>query len=187
MEREIFWSAQENPGLEHLRLAERGEEITADGLVIGVEAEQPFRVHYKLLCDVGWCMRELRVTIPDFDQPGIDLLADGEGRWTTRGGVGMPNLEGCMDVDISATPFTNTLPIRRLALAPGESAEPMVVFVEIPDLSVRPERQRYTCLERRADGEGLYLFEALPSGFTAELSVDEGGLVKDYPSLFRRV
>jgi uncharacterized protein len=50
---------------------------------------------------------------------------------------------------------------------------------------VGPERQRYGCLEAQADG-GLYRFEALPSGFTAELPVDAEGLVIDYPGLFRR-
>jgi hypothetical protein len=50
---------------------------------------------------------------------------------------------------------------------------------------VGPERQRYGCLEAQADG-GLYHFEALPSGFTAELPVDAEGLVIDYPGLFRR-
>ena len=37
-------------------------------------------------------------------------------------------------------------------------------------------------------GERLYLFENLDgSGFSAELPVDEDGLVLDYPDLFRRV
>jgi uncharacterized protein len=52
-------------------------------------------------------------------------------------------------------------------------------------LLVGAERQRYGCLQARADG-GLYRFEALPSGFTAELPVDADGLVLDYPGLFRR-
>jgi uncharacterized protein len=50
---------------------------------------------------------------------------------------------------------------------------------------VGPERQRYGCLEAQADG-GLYRFDALTSGFTAELPVDAEGLVIDYPGLFRR-
>ena len=37
-----------------------------------------------------------------------------------------------IDVDISATPFTNTLPIRRLGLQPGEFAELDVAFVDAP-------------------------------------------------------
>ena len=43
--------------------------------------------------------------------------------------------------------------------------------------------QAYTRLAER-----LYLFENLDgSGFRAQLSVDEEGIVLDYPDLFRRV
>ena len=97
----------------------------------------------------------------------------------------MRELDGWIDVDISATPFTNTLPIRRLGLEHGESEELTVTYIRVPELLVGPERQRYGCLEAQTDG-GLYRFEALPSGFTAELPVDVDGLVIDYPGLFRR-
>jgi uncharacterized protein len=125
------------------------------------------------------------VSTPDSERPVIELLADGEGRWNGRGGEPVPELDGCIDVDISATPFTNTLPIRRLGLESGESEELMITYVRVPELLVGPERQRYGCLETQTDG-GLYRFEALPSGFTAELPVDAEGLVIDYPGLFRR-
>jgi hypothetical protein len=130
-------------------------------------------------------VREVRVATPDSERPVIELLANGEGRWNGRGGEPLPELDGCIDVDISATPFTNTLPIRRLGLEPGESEELVVTYVRVPELLVGPERQRYGCLEAQADG-GLYRFEALTSGFTAELPVDAEGLVIDYPGLFRR-
>jgi hypothetical protein len=52
-----------------------------------------------------------------------------------------------------------------------------------PDLRVQPQPQAYTRL-----GERLYLFQNLDgSGFSAELPVDEDGIVLDYPALFRRV
>jgi hypothetical protein len=113
------------------------------------------------------------------------LLADGEGRWQRRSGEAVSELEGCIDVDISATPFTNTLPIRRLGLEPGEFEELAVAYIRVPELLVGAERQRYGCLRVQGDGE-LYRFEALPSGFTAELPVDTDGLVIDYPGLFRQ-
>ena len=85
-------------------------------------------------------------------------------------------------MDLPITPFTNTLPIRRLALAAGASAEIDVVYVRAPALSVEVDRQRYTCLEpmRR------YRYEAVDGSFTAEIEVDSRGLVVMYPELFRR-
>jgi hypothetical protein len=157
----------------------------ANGLVIGLEAGRPFRVGYEIRCDERWLVREVRAAAPDSERPVLELLADGEGHWKRRGGEPVPELDGCIDVDISATPFTNTLPIRRLGLEPGRSEEVAVAYVRVPEQLVAPERQRYGCLEARRNG-GLYRFEALPSGFTAELAVDGEGLVLDYPELFRR-
>ena len=181
-----MWIPWEGPGLEHLRLVTSdGGGVVANGLVIGLEAGLPFRIGYEIRCDGLWRVREVRVAAPDSERPVLELLTDGEGRWKRRGGESMPELDGCIDVDISATPFTNTLPIRRLRLKDGESEELAVAYILVPELLVGPERQRYGCLEARADG-GLYRFEALPSGFTAELPVDADGLVLDYPGLFRR-
>ena len=180
-----MWAPWEGPGLEHLRLATSDGGVVANGLVIGLEAGRPFRIGYEIRCDGHWRVREVRVASPDSERPVLELLADGEGHWKGRGGEPVPELDGCIDVDISATPFTNTLPIRRLGLEPGESEELAVAYVRVPELLVGPERQRYGCLHARADG-GLYQFEALPSGFTAELPVDAEGLVLDYPGLFRR-
>ncbi len=186
MEREVMWALWEGPGLEHLRLATSdGGGVVANGLVIGLEAGRPFRIGYEILCDERWRVREVRAAAPDSERPVLELLADGEGHWKRGGGEPLSELDGCIDVDISATPFTNTLPIRRLGLEPGESEDLAVAYVRVPELLVGPERQRYGCLQARGSG-GLYRFEALPSGFTADLPVDAEGLVLDYPGLFRR-
>ena len=185
MEREVMWAPWEAPGLEHLRLVTNDGSVVANGLVIGLEAGRPFRIGYEIRCDERWRVQEVRVATPDSGRPVLELLTDGEGHWNRGGGEPVPELEGCIDVDISATPFTNTLPIRRLGLKPGESEELTVTYVRVPELLVGPERQRYGCLEEQADG-WLYRFEALPSGFAAELPVDADGLVIDYPGLFRR-
>ena len=180
-----MWAPWEGPGLEHLRLVTSDDGVVANGLVIGLEAGRPFRIGYEVRCDERWRVREVWVATPDSERPVLELLADGEGYWKRRGGESVPELDGCIDVDISATPFTNTLPIRRLGLEPVESEELTVTYIRVPELLVGPERQLYGCLEEQADG-GLYRFEALPSGFTAELPVDAEGLVIDYPGLFRR-
>ena len=185
MTREVMWSAWDNSGLEHLRLAIRKDAVVADGMVLGVSEGRPFRIAYEVRCDRLWRVRAVRVGIPG-TQPRVDLLSDGEGNWTASDGRPVTYLEGCEYVDISVTPFTNTLPIRRLGLAPKESAEISVAYVEGTELQARPEPQRYTCLEK-GDGGGLYRFLSLDGGFTADLTVDSDGLVLDYPELFRRV
>ena len=88
---------------------------------------------------------------------------------------------GCTDIDISCTPFTNTLPIRRLNLKIGESAEIQVLHVDCPQIRFEVSRQRYERLS-----ESQYRFTSLENDFTAIITVDENGFVTDYPELFER-
>jgi hypothetical protein len=186
VERDVMWTPWVDAGLEHLRLVQSDGIVSADSVVIGIEENTPFRIRYEIRCDAGWRVRELKVLSLTGEGKGIKVLADGEGRWNTAAGDPVPRLDGCIDADISATPFTNTLPIRRLMLEPGESIDLAVAYLAVPSLRIETEPQRYTCLERSAEG-GTYRLESLDGGFTAELPVDTEGLVLDYPSLFRRV
>jgi hypothetical protein len=182
-----MWMPWEGAGLEHLFLLTNEEGVFADGVVIGLGEGEPYRVRYRIRCDTRWRVRELVLKSLQDQGREVRLLADGEGRWWTVDGESLPSLEGCIDVDISTTPFTNTLPIRRLGLGPGEREEIRVAYANIPDMTVRPENQRYTCLEHHAGG-GRYKYQSLNgSGFTADLPVDDDGLVLNYPGLFRRV
>jgi hypothetical protein len=88
-----------------------------------------------------------------------------------------------LDVDLAFTPFTNTLPIRRLGLKDGESADIVVAYLQVPELTPIPDAQRYTCL---AAGK-RYRFESLDTDFSREIDIDAHGLVTTYPGMFRRV
>jgi hypothetical protein len=189
MERQVMWSSLTNPGLEHLYIRTDSDSTVADGLILGVNEQGPFRVRYEIRCDAHWKLRVVHVRLLGGWSQSLHLLTDGEGVWTTESGELLHSLSGCCDVDISATPFTNTLPIQRTALQVGSSATLRMAYINVPQLQVEVVEQRYTCLETTASGVRYY-FESLEHGvatFTAELQVDQDGLVLDYPELFKRV
>ena len=186
MQRDVMWAGLETPSLEHLRLTTNRAGIFADGLIVGLWEGAPRRIRYEVRCDAAWRARSVLVTSLESEGPEVDLVSDRNGAWTTREGVAVPELDGCIDVDISATPFTNTLPIRRLRLVPEGPQEIRAVYVAIAGMRTWAEPQRYTVLEARGDG-GLYRFESLDGGFEADLPVDADGVVLDYPGLFERV
>jgi len=185
MVREVMWQAWDGPGLGHLHLTVRDSGVFADGMVVGVADGRPFRLAYEVRCDAYWRVRAARVGVPG-EPARVELISDGQGGWAMPDGRALAYLEGCRYVDISVTPFTNTLPIQRLSLAPGESSDISVAYFDGTELQPWPEPQRYTCLQK--DGRsGLYRFLSLDGGFTADLPVDADGLVVDYPGLFERV
>jgi hypothetical protein len=176
------WRDWSGEGLEHLVLRDGSSGWLAESLVIGDAEGARFAAHYIVECDSEWRTREAAVSITGSGR-GVILTSDGSGAWRGTGDNPPAALNGAIDVDITATPFTNTLPICRLGLEAGQSADITVAYIDVPSLSLSADPQRYTCLEpmRR------YRFESLDSDFVREIEVDENGLVMNYPGLFKRV
>ena len=111
----VRWEGWEGRSLEHLALQEEADGITAESVILGRAGGQPFAASYRISCDSGWRTREVAIGLIGSSRQLL-LTADGEGRWRAGAGADLPALRGAVDVDITATPFTNTLPIRRLGL-----------------------------------------------------------------------
>ena len=168
------WSGWDGVGHETLNLGWENGGWTADGVVQGPD------VHYVVRVDERWRLRQFML-FRDLPDPDLWLGIDPGGRWGEIQGARRPELDGCTAVDLSITPFTNTLPIRRHKIKIGDHADLLIARVDHETLSVVPERQRYTRL-----GPKQWRYED-ESGFTADLEVDDDGLVLDYPGLFRRL
>jgi uncharacterized protein len=176
------WRDWAGSGLEHLVLHEAPDGVTAESVVVGSAEGESFAVRYRLSCDAGW-----RLVHVDLELIGsgrtLTLNSDGSGTWRDGHGRELPDIAGAIDIDISVSPFTNTLPIRRLQLARGKAADLRMTYIRVPELSVAPDPQRYTCLEPGR----LYRYDSLDSDFTRDIEVDGRGLVVSYPGLFKRV
>jgi hypothetical protein len=180
--RTIRWSAWDgcDAGIEHVDVRPADGGLDISGVVIGREDGTEFGLHYRLKLDSSWRTRSVHLRTTSGQD--LHLESNGQGSWLENGKL-QPALQGCIDVDIQATPLTNTLPIRRLDWKAGEAVEIRLCYIAVPDLAVSPRDQRYTALTPGS----LYRFESLSSDFTADLPVDEDGFVLDYPGLFRRL
>lgn len=142
-------------------------------------------IRYTVQRDRRWQTRRATMELEDWaGRRRLALRVDAAGRWFA-GRKPLPWARGLHDVDLGVTPSTNTLPIRRLGLAVGESAEVTAVWVRFPELEVRPLAQRYTRLSRTA-----YRYQSLVDGkvrFSARIEVDRQGRVERYAGLFQRI
>lgn len=180
----MIWNADDGIGSEYLILTADDTGILIDSVVFATRDVEPARAHYVLRCDPDWCIREVTVAVaqPGFDQRMLRLTSDGKGQWTDEVGTALPTFDGCIDIDISATPFTNTLPIRRQDLELGQVEPIRVLFINIPTLEIEPWNQRYTGL-----ATNRVRYESIGSDFVRDLKIDVDGLVVEYPGLFHRV
>jgi hypothetical protein len=179
----VCWSPADRPGFEHLQLRAEDGGYVAKSIVLGIDGETPFRLQYKIKTNQHWRTRKVwvRAATP-VNENEQTLRSDGRGNWRNADGMDLPALRDCLDVDITVTPFTNTLPINRLRLIPGQSVDIRVVYVVAPSLAISASAQRYSRLGPDHD----ILFESPAHDFTALLPIDGDGLVLDYPRLFTR-
>jgi hypothetical protein len=178
--RAVYYRRLDAPGGEHCRLHRGPSGLTLRGTVLLVHDEAPLEVEYEIATDGAAETRTVRVALSRGAEVRRLALAATGGRWLREGGE-VPALAGCLDVDLAVTPSTNVLPIARLGLAVGASAEVAAAWVRFPDLDVEVLPQRYTRL-----GAGRYLYESRGGAFQAELEVDDLGLPVRYPPFWER-
>lgn len=178
--RTLTWQPASGRGFERAEVTLGPEGLVAVGHVIGHDPD-PFEVTYHIETDSGWRTRFVSV-VEAQTGASVELRVSADGTWTDCEGRILHHLAAAVDVDISATPLSNTLPVRRLALEVGESADIVTAYVEVPGLRVVADPQRYTRLL-----PAVYRYESLDSDFQRDVVVDEDGFVLDYPGLFTRV
>lgn len=179
--RRITWRRLDAPGEEDALLYPSKGTWHLSGRVSTSFGDRPVRIRYRIACSPAW---GFRLGLLQMDEARtrrrLSARLDGDRGWTVSGRP-RPDLEGCTDLDLSITPSTNTIPIRRLGLGVGESADVTAAWVRFPELTVEPLLQRYTRL-----GANRFRYEGLGSGFTADLETDDDGLVVAYPHLWAR-
>lgn len=182
----LTWLGADGPSMEGARVVLGERRMRATGaLVSGAHGDQ---AAYSATYSIATAERGdvSRVSVRAVDATGerqVTLNRSEEGVWLVDHGQGVVRnaFEGAMDVDVSACVLFNTIPVRRLGLheRAGEHTVP-VVWVRLPDLSVQLVRQTYRCAT-----PGAVTFSW--NDFTADLTLDDRGLVIDYPGVAKRI
>lgn len=162
------------------------DPIRVEGHEVAVDAGEAWTVTFLVELDQGWRTRRAQMAVvDDAGERTLLLEADGAGNWL-RDGTPSLELEGCLDVDIAATPFTNTFVIRRLGLSVGETAEIRAAWVGVPQLEVEALDQTYLRLHPR-DGHDRYEYRDSGSVQGWIIEVDRDGVATNYEGFARRI
>jgi hypothetical protein len=198
----LFWERRDTAGAEHA-LVDARTGLYARGSALAVDPV-PYTCRYELQTDPSWVTSRFDVSTEGAGWARTLRLELAAGRWratTSEQGnldaalsaagharAGLPGTEdpdllyGAFDVDLTGSPLTNTLPIRRLGLLkadPGVAHRLSVAWVLLPSLEVVQADQIYTPL-----GDGLVRFAS--ETFSADLVIDDDGFVRNYPGLADR-
>jgi uncharacterized protein len=174
----ILWQRLDIPGLEWCEIRRGPDGTQVDGVALVATAEMPYRIEYAIEVDSAGRTRRAVIRPIRIAKGPLELRSDEEGHWL-QNGAAVPRLDGCLDVDLGFSPMTNSLPIWRLGLAPGETREIRAAWVRFPEFTVEALHQTY---ERAA---AMYVYRS--DGFEAQLRMDADGIVEEYGSYWRAV
>jgi len=176
----IVWRRQDQLGLEFAKLVGIDGEWYLTGTVVIVHEGLPCELRYRVVSAPDWRTESVDIRGTLGVRPvSIQVAHDAQLGWVMNGGL-CAGLDGCIDIDLAFTPATNTLPIRRLGLHVGESAEVSAAWLRFPEMALERLDQRYTRIS-----ESKYRYESGGGSFMRELSVTPDGVVQDYPGLWR--
>lgn len=185
----LTWSGPVSSRLEAVRvvLGTRGMRATGSIVAAADGAVPAYSTSYTLATDETGVLSRLSVRATTASgERHVTASRSEEGIWLIDAGDGAKrtSFDGALDIDVAGSPLFNALPIRRLGLhCQTGDHELAVVYVDLPSLEVSVSRQRYRTV---AIGEPSSV-EFSIEGFRAELTVDEQGLVLDYPGVGHRI
>ncbi len=182
LKRVVVWRNLLLNGRDYCALWHGAEGWLLKGTVVGVlKDERPVLANYEVHCDENWLTHRVQVerTVGS-DVKTLGLNVESRGVWRSLAQE-LRGIHGCDDIDLALTPATNTLPIRRLGLQVGSSESVIAAWVKFPELTIQPLSQRYTRLAK-----DTYRYES-NTGVSAEIVVDDLGLVIAYPGAWERI
>jgi hypothetical protein len=156
-----------------------------EGCTAAVEDGEPWVVEYAIELDADGRTQSARVFGRSAGGARSTTLdVDESGRWLVDGVV-VPELAGCVDVDLESSAMTNALPVRRLNLAVGTQAAAPSAYVRAADLRVERLDQTYSRVPGVVSHQ-RFDYAAPRFDFTCQLDFDESGLVDRYPGIATR-
>ena len=162
MQTNILWTGREYHSLENclINTTDWGSEINST--IIGHYQEKIYRVEYYIKTNTAWetILVELHARHSNRQQDYV-FMGDGKGNWMVNGKHAIA-FEGCIDVDIPLTPFTNTLPINRLRLSTNEERQTKAIYFDVLENQIRIVMQKYVCLSKTR-----FHYENVPNDFEA--------------------
>ncbi|WP_306112378.1 MULTISPECIES: putative glycolipid-binding domain-containing protein [Roseovarius] len=91
-----------------------------------------------------------------------------------------PGLEDATDIDLSFTPATNLMPLRRLAKQQDDTLTTRAAWLYYPAATLAPLDQTY----QRTHTYGIMEYRAEQTDYSTTLEVNDAGFVTDYPDLW---
>jgi hypothetical protein len=175
----ILWRRLDHPGHESARLFYQADWWNLQGTAVFSHEQLPCRLDYRIFCDSSWRTQSARVAGWLGNSLIEVAIAVSTNQHWSLNEKEIPDVAGCIDLDLNFSPSTNLLPIRRLNLEVGQETEVRAAWLRFPSFKIEPLVQVY----RRID-ETTYRYTSGGGEFVTELTVNPVGFVIKYPDFW---
>lgn len=179
----IVWESNQIFGSEYMEIYFTENDLEVSSTVISLENNIPSKINYTISLDPHWVVKQLHIK-NSYNNKELYILSNGKGEWFRENGDEILELKGAIDIDISCTPFTNSLPINRLNWSINSPNYFEMAFINASDLTYKRVKQGYELLD---DSNNKRKFHYKSCTFESIIEVDSDGLVTNYPGLFKRL
>ncbi|MCW1961006.1 putative glycolipid-binding domain-containing protein [Chryseobacterium viscerum] len=178
----LIWQGVLYQSLEYFNEQTKDENyIIVESKIIGCYEDKIYAVDYSILIDKNWIVQNFLIK-SEINKVKTTLEGKrNQNQWEINNVIN-PEFNDIKFIDISLTPFTNTLPINNLQLKENNPKKIDVIYIDVLNQHIRPVQQQYT-----KTASNKYLYENIENDFKAEISVDNAGLVISYPKLFEKI
>ena len=180
MQINLLWTGIQYHSLENCIVDVLNTDTEINSTIIGSYEGKIYLVEYCIKTNKDWQTYFVELKYRHSNKEVQLILKKEKDNWLLNN-TKANEFKDCFDVDISLSPFTNSLPVNRLKLSNNQEQKIKVIYINILEQELKPVEQVYKRLSKTK-----YLYQNVPNDFEAEIEVDESGFVVSYPSLFKR-
>lgn len=170
-----LWRRLDTPCHDAALLSRGDAGYALQGTAIFKHPAGPACVHYSVDIDASWRTRHGRGFLAG---RALDHVIGRDAEIGYLDGALMPGLDHLWDLDYGFTPTTNLQQLRKVALAPGESIDLPVAWLDLDAATLSELSQRY---ERRDETTYHYTAPSVP--YEGLLQLSRNGFVRRRPLL----
>ncbi len=176
----ITWRALGREGRDTCRLARADHGWLLVGHARFHDSGGFAALDYVLRCTEDWQTLDADIAGTHGDDDVKLHIDHRQGAWRLND-TPQPGLEDAIDIDLSFTPATNLMPLRRLARQQDDALTTRAAWLNYPVLALAPLDQTYA----RTATYGQVDYTARQTRYATTLEVNDAGFVTAYPGLWQ--
>lgn len=177
----VIWKGLFYNSLECCKIKKRRNFFFVESKILGIFENKIYLMEYDLKINSDWSISNFALKYEVNNTRNVIEGNKEKNAWIINDKIAKELLSVDF-IDISLSPFTNSLPINNLHLKIGEERIIDVIYINILESEIKLVKQKY-----KRKGEKVFTYENVPNDFEADIEIDNFGLVNYYPKLFQKV